>query len=298
MGPVPVGISQWRKDRRYFIRSAERLHAPPGNQFVRVADLPITSPPGANNRPLRRTVFWGAGNSVFERLRSLPRDFRCLSVSSRFVFCCSRLLGQAEGAAPATKPNVIFVLADDLGYTDVACYGSKYYETPNIDRLAQQGIRLTSHHHCQNCQPTRAALMTGQYGPRTGIYTVGGIDRFDWQTRNLRPVDNVTQLPLDRVTIAQSMKKAGYATGMFGKWHLGEQGEHHPGQRGFDEAIVSMGRHFDFKTNPKTDYPKGEYLADFLTDRAVDSSSVIMRNRSFFICLISACILPTKPSRS
>ena len=80
-----------------------------------------------------------------------------------------------------------------------AAYGSKYYETPNIDRLAAQGMRLTRLSHCQNCQPTRAALMSGQYGPRTGVYTVGGIDRFDWQTRPLRPVDNVQQLPLDKV---------------------------------------------------------------------------------------------------
>ncbi len=167
-------------------------------------------------------------------------------------------------------PNVIFILADDLGYTDVACFGSKYYETPNIDKLAAQGMKLTRHHHCQNCQPTRAALMTGQYAPRTGIYTVGGIGRFEWESRPLRPVDNAENLPLEKVTIAQTMKKAGYATGMFGKWHLGQNGEYHPGQRGFDEAIVTMGRHFDFATQPKVEYPKGEYLADFLTNKAVD----------------------------
>lgn len=167
-------------------------------------------------------------------------------------------------------PNVIFILADDLGYTDVACFGSKYYETPNIDKLASQGMKLTRHHHCQNCQPTRAALMTGQYAPRTGIYTVGGIGRFEWESRPLRPVDNAENLPLEKITIAQTMKKAGYATGMFGKWHLGQNGEYHPGQRGFDEAIVSMGKHFDFATQPKTEYPKGEYLADFLTNKAVD----------------------------
>ncbi len=167
-------------------------------------------------------------------------------------------------------PNIVFILADDLGYTDVACFGSKYYETPNIDKLASQGMKLTRHHHCQNCQPTRAALMSGQHSPRTGIYTVGGIDRFGWESRPLRPVDNVQELPLEKITIAQTMKQAGYATGMFGKWHLGEKGQHHPAQRGFDEAIVSMGRHFDFKTQPPVEYPKGEYLADFLTDKAVD----------------------------
>jgi arylsulfatase A-like enzyme len=173
-------------------------------------------------------------------------------------------------AAADERPNIVFIMADDLGYTDLGCFGSKYYETPNIDKLAAQGLRLLSHHHAQNCQPTRAALMTGQYAPRTGVYTVGGIDRFDWQTRPLRPVDNVDKLPLDRVTVAQALKSAGYATGMFGKWHLGESAEHHPGKRGFDEAIASSGRHFDFSTNPKTEYPKGQYLADFLTDKAVD----------------------------
>ena len=173
-------------------------------------------------------------------------------------------------APPSSKPNIIFIIADDLGYTDVACFGSKYYETPNIDRLATQGMKLLSHHHCQNCTPTRAALMSGQYGARTGVYTVGGTDRFDWSKRPLRPVDNVTELPLDRDIIAKQLKAAGYATGMFGKWHIGQQGDFQPGKRGFDEAIVSMGQHFDFATNPKTDYPKGQYLADFLTDKAVD----------------------------
>ena len=175
-----------------------------------------------------------------------------------------------DGARAAGKPNIVFILADDLGWTDTATYGSKYYETPNIDRLATQGMKFTRYHNCQNCQPTRAALMTGQYGARTGVYTVGGIGRFEWEGRPLRPVDNVTELPLDRATVAQQLKAAGYSTAMFGKWHLGNEGAHHPGKRGFDEAIVSMGQHFDFATNPKTEYPKGQYLADFLTDKAVD----------------------------
>jgi arylsulfatase A-like enzyme len=173
-------------------------------------------------------------------------------------------------AATPAKPNVVFIMADDLGYTDVGCFGSKYYETPNIDRLATHGTRFTNYHQCQNCTPTRAALMSGQYGARTGVYTVGGIERFDWSKRPLRPVDNVTNLPLDRTLLPQAMKSAGYATGMFGKWHIGQQGDYLPGKRGFDEAIVSMGAHFDFETNPKTEYPKGQYLADFLTDKAVD----------------------------
>jgi arylsulfatase A-like enzyme len=95
---------------------------------------------------------------------------------------------------------------------------------------------------------------------------------------------NVTNLPLDRVTVAQALKAAGYATGHFGKWHLGNGAQYHPGQRGFDEAIVSAGKHFDFNTNPKVDVPAGTYLADFLTDQAV---RFIEKNRDkpFFLYL-------------
>lgn len=172
--------------------------------------------------------------------------------------------------AEAAKPNIVFIMADDLGFTDLGCYGSRYYETPNIDRLATEGIRLTNHHHCQNCQPTRAAIMSGQYSPRTGTYTVGSIHRFDWSRRPLRPVDNVVDLVLDRELIPQQLKEAGYATGIFGKWHLGNEGAHFPGKRGFDEAIISSGKHVDFVTQPKIKHLQEEYLADFLTDRSID----------------------------
>ncbi|HOX02835.1 MAG TPA: sulfatase [Candidatus Paceibacterota bacterium] len=185
----------------------------------------------------------------------------------------------------ARPPNIVFVLADDLGWTDVACYGSRYYETPHIDRLAAQGMRFTSGYTCgPNCQPTRAALMSGQYGPRTGVYTVGGIERFNWQSRPLRPVDNVTKLPPETVTVAEALRQAGYATALFGKWHLGDDPEHHPLQQGFDEAVVSMGQHFDFKTNPQAEVAPGTYLADFLTQKA---EGFIRRHQDgpFFLCL-------------
>ncbi len=180
--------------------------------------------------------------------------------------CCATMALSAE-----KRPNVVFILADDLGWTDVGCNGSRYYETPQIDRLAASGVRFTCGYTCgPNCQPTRAALLSGQYGPRTGIYTVGGIDRFDWQSRPLRPVDNEQKLPLSKITLPQSLKQSGYGTGMFGKWHLGNDPAHHPSKRGFDEAIESAGAHFNFKTDPPTESPAGTYLADFLTDKAVD----------------------------
>jgi arylsulfatase A-like enzyme len=200
-----------------------------------------------------------------------------------FLAACTAVV--ASPAYAADKPNIVFILADDLGWTDLGCQGSKYYESPNIDRLASQGLRFTSAYTCgPNCQPTRAALISGQYGPRTGVYTVGSIDRFNWQSRPLRPVDNVTQLPLNITTFAQAVKQAGYATALFGKWHLGQQGQYHPSRRGFDEAITSMGQHFDFNTQPKVEYPKGTYLADFLTDKATD---FIRRHKDspFLLCL-------------
>jgi len=195
------------------------------------------------------------------------------------------LLLPVAALAAERKPNIVFILADDLGWTDLGCQGSKYYETPNIDKLAAGGLRFTNGYTCgPNCQPTRAALMSGQYGPRTGIYTVGSIDRFNWQSRPLRPVDNVQKLTPKTVTLAEAMKQAGYKTSLFGKWHLGQDDAHHPLKQGFDEALVTMGKHFDFETSPKVDYPKGTYLADFLTDRAIE----FIRSHTdepFFLCL-------------
>ena len=194
------------------------------------------------------------------------------------------VLGLGITAAPAAeKPNVVFILADDLGWTDLGCQGSKYYETPNIDRLARAGLRFTSASTCgPNCQPTRAALVSGRYGPRTGVYTVGATDRFDTSRRPLIPVENVQQLPLSVRTLGQAMKQAGYATALFGKWHLGQQGKYHPG------AAATTGRSRRWactSTSPpsrRSDYPRGVYLADWLTDQALEFIET-NRSRPFFL---------------
>lgn len=189
----------------------------------------------------------------------------------------------ADAAAPR-GPNIVYILADDLGWTDLGCQGSQYYETPNIDRLAAQGMRLTRYYNSQNCAPTRAVLMSGQYAPRTGMYTVGTLERATAVERRMKVPENVGQLALDRFILPQALKAAGYTTGMFGKWHLGNTGDHHPGRRGFDEALVSDGRHFDFRTIPEVEHPKDQYLADFLTDRAVDFIGR-HREKPFFLYL-------------
>lgn len=126
-----------------------------------------------------------------------------------------------------TKPNIVLILIDDLGYGDINCYGNKSNLTPNIDQLAAEGIRLTDFHsNGPMCTPTRAALLTGRYQNRLGVNFEG-------------PLSGKTQydegMPLEAVTIAETLKSAGYATGMFGKWHLGYHEPFLPTNQGFDE---------------------------------------------------------------
>ncbi len=187
-------------------------------------------------------------------------------------------------AADRTSRTLCSFWADDLGYTDLSCYREQYYETPNIDRMVAEGMRFYDGYTCgPTCQPTRAALMSGQYGPRTGVYTVGGIERFNWRSRPLRPVDNVTELPLEKITVAQSLKAAGYATAIFGKWHLGEQGDYHPRRRGFDEAIVTMASILVSGRNPPVDYLRELTSRTFSPTRRLTLSLATKSSPSFFI---------------
>jgi arylsulfatase A-like enzyme len=193
--------------------------------------------------------------------------------------------GNLHAGEADKPPNIIFILADDLGWTDLGCFGSRYYETPNIDRLCAQGLKFTSAYTCgPNCAPTRACLMTGRYSPRHGIYTVGTGARGQAEFRKLKPVPNETRLPLTEKTVADALHAGGYAAAMFGKWHLGNGNRYHPARRGFDEAIVSAGRHFDFRTLPPVKTDPQAYLADFLTDQAVRFIEA-KKDRPFFLYL-------------
>ena len=190
------------------------------------------------------------GGSGFLRIQ-LPEKPR-MNLRRLFIsLTVLTLVVSGPGACVAEPPpNIVFILADDLGWTDLGCMGSRYYETPAIDQLARQGMKFTSYYSCQNCAPTRAALMTGQYAPRTGIYTVGTLERGEERFRKMTVPTNNVQLALDKVTIADALRAAGYRTGMFGKWHLGKDPEHHPSRRGFDEAIVAMKKHLNFRPDP------------------------------------------------
>lgn len=198
---------------------------------------------------------------------------KCLPVRLRFVpmLLLSIWVSLTGGSLKAGKeqrrpPNIIVFLVDDMGWTDPNCYGNTFHETPNINRLASQGMKFTNAYAaCPVCSPTRASIMTGKY-PAT-------LNLTDFIPGHLRPWAKLVvpqmnmQLPLEEVSLAEMVKPAGYVCGSFGKWHLGGR-PFFPDKQGFDEWVVTAGRHFGFRTQPKFAVKKGEYLADFLTDRA------------------------------
>jgi arylsulfatase A-like enzyme len=180
-------------------------------------------------------------------------------------------------ASPSDRPpNIVFLFIDDMGWRDVGFMGSTFYETPHIDRLARGGMIFTNAYaNAPNCAPTRACLMSGQYGPRHGVYTVGSSTRGKAKGRRLIPVENHTTLPTETITLAESLKAAGYATCHLGKWHLGGDPGTKPGGQGFDVNVG--GNHaghprtyFSPYRNPDIpDGPESEYLTDRLSDEAV-----------------------------
>jgi arylsulfatase A-like enzyme len=133
----------------------------------------------------------------------------------------------AGSAAPADRPNVVFIVADDLGYGEPGCYGGKEIPTPHLDALAAQGVRFTSGYvTAPFCAASRAALMTGRYQTRFG---------FEFNPIGAKNADPQIGLPADQKTVADYLRDAGYATALVGKWHLGGTAEYHPQRRGFDE---------------------------------------------------------------
>lgn len=196
-----------------------------------------------------------------------------------------------ENRREPENPDIVFIYIDDLGWADVGFNGSTYYETPNIDRLASQGIIFSqAYANAPNCAPSRASLMTGQYTPRHKIYTVGTSSRGKEEDRRMVPVPNTENLPLHYTTLAEALGDAGYTTGHFGKWHLGDT-TFHPEDQGFDVNVGGYrsgsprGGYFPPYNNPKLiDGPDGEYLTDRLTDEAI---TFIDQNREgpFFLYL-------------
>ena len=209
-------------------------------------------------------------------------------------------LNFAIEAAEQSRPNILLILADDLGWSDLGCQGSTFYRTPNIDRLAAEGTRFTDAYATPVCSPTRAAIMTGKSSARLHLTNPlsetnpapkspreRGKD-YPWH-KYIEPLQ-IPALSLDEVTVAERLRDAGYATAIFGKWHLGGKG-FDPEKQGFD---VNVGA--GYYPHPKTyfspyrmddvikDGPAGECLTDRLTDETIRFITA-PRAKPFFIYL-------------
>ena len=195
-------------------------------------------------------------------------------------------LGSTQAApAPAGKPNIVFILADDLGYGDLGCMGATDIKTPNIDRIAAEGVKFSNFYaNAPVCTPTRAGFMTGRWQQRIGLEFA-----FGYQVEQSRRVNGAwvpetdihgLGLPLTETTIADRLKAAGYATGAFGKWHLGYRDEYNPTKRGFDEYFGELLGHADYYRHKYFDgtpalrdglkpVQREGYFTDLVNERAV-----------------------------
>ncbi|NND08899.1 MAG: sulfatase [Saprospiraceae bacterium] len=172
----------------------------------------------------------------------------------------------------AATPNIVFILADDLGWADLPAYGNQFHETPNIDKLVAEGMRFTNAYAaCPVCSPTRASIQSGQYPARLGI--------IDFITGHWRPHERLTVpknktqfLPLEIETIGEVLKQANYSTGYFGKWHLGNE-PYFPEHQGYDESVIFHGSpyyKFSKRLKPPQDFPDDKILSEALTDLSID----------------------------
>lgn len=178
------------------------------------------------------------------------------------------------------KPNILFILTDDLGWKDLSCYGSEFYESPHIDRLCAEGMRFTDAYAAAPiCSPTRASILTGQYPARLKLtnYIDWGHQRHPLRGR-IVDAPYIDRLPTDQVCIAHPLSEAGYATWHVGKWHLGYE-DTYPDRHGFDINIggcewgMPCKGYFapwNLPSLPGDDVPEGTYLDDYLTDRAIE----------------------------
>ena len=184
------------------------------------------------------------------------------------------------------RPNILLINIDDMGWRDVGFMGSKYYETPNLDALAAEGMIFTNAYAAAaNCAPSRACMMSGQWTPRHGIYTVGNSDRGKSEDRKIIPIANNEYIPEDNLLFPILLKQAGYETCHAGKWHLSDD----PRQHGFDVNIGGShaghpGSYYPpYKNVPMLSPPDEDYyLTNLVMDKTLEFLSTI-DDKPFFI---------------
>lgn len=226
--------------------------------------------------------------------RIMPRTSRLpLIVAALLVMVC--LVVTTERAHAARKPNIVFIFIDDMGWTDVGYMYDKlgakkrYYETPNIDKLAKSSmVFMSGYAAAPNCAPSRASLMSGQYTPRHGVFTVGDPRRGNHPFRKLEPIENKTVLDDKFITMAEALKTNGYVTATMGKWHLGAD----PTTQGFDVNIAGKqwGSPSGGGYHSPLNYPnlvvkeKGKYLTDLIAEQATKFIET-NKDKPFFLYL-------------
>ena len=197
-----------------------------------------------------------------------------IAMTRVFVLLATVMLAPTAAMAVERLPNVVLFLVDDLGWTDLGCYGSEFYETPHVDQFAREGVRFTqAYAACHVCSPTRASILTGKYPARLQMTDwLPGRKEFPFQ--KLKNASIRQHLPFEEVTIAEALKQHGYRTAHLGKWHLGEDPSG-PLAHGFEVQIPrwnkgwpNVGYHAPFQLEGLEDHP-GDYLTDRLTDEAL-----------------------------
>jgi arylsulfatase A len=193
----------------------------------------------------------------------------------------------------AQKPNIIFILTDDMGYTDLGCYGNPFNETPNIDSLAKRGIRFTQAYSSSPvCSPSRAGLLTGKTPARLQLTSHLGGNRKD-EKSPIDPAKSIGGLPTSETTIAEKLKSLGYQTGMVGKWHVGDKEEETPWKQGFEYTRLIGKNGLDYYNYGifEDSYKKAfldngkNYLTDKLTDYALEFIQKSKNENPFFLYL-------------
>jgi arylsulfatase A-like enzyme len=193
-------------------------------------------------------------------------------------------LASALTVSAARKPNIVFFLADDLGRNDLGCYGSTFHETPNIDRMAAQGMQfMQAYAACPVCSPTRISILTGKYPARTGVTTFIPGNQ-DFPRAAMKAVTNKLFMDPSEVTLAEALKATGYATACIGKWHLGG-GESDADRQGFDLYAHRGARKGDtFAGTPNLAGAAGEFMTDRYAKTAVDFIRM-QKDKPFFLYL-------------